>query len=34
MYGHYSVFQKWGRRGPDHVLFGFMTTYAINAYHH
>jgi hypothetical protein len=23
-----------GRRGRDHVVVGFTTTYAINVYHH
>jgi hypothetical protein len=23
-----------GRRGRDHMVFGFTTTYAISAYHH
>ena len=24
----------WGRRGRDRMVVGFITTYAINAYHH
>ena len=24
----------WGRRGHDHMVVGFTTTYAISAYHH
>jgi hypothetical protein len=29
---HTSVFQ--GRRGRDHMVVGFITTYAISAYRH
>jgi len=25
---------RWGRRGRDHLVVGFTTTYAISAYHH
>ena len=25
--------RKWGRRGRDHIIVGFITTYAISAYH-
>jgi len=24
----------WGRRGRDHMVVGFTTTYAISTYHH
>jgi hypothetical protein len=27
------VFHR-GRRGSDHMVVGFMTTYAISSYHH
>jgi len=29
----YKFSNKWGRRGNEHMLFGFTTTYAISAYH-
>ena len=25
---------RWGRRDRDHMVVGFITTYAISAYHH
>ena len=25
---------KWGRRGRDRMVVGFITTYPINVYHH
>ena len=28
------VYILWGRRGRDHMVVGFITTYAISAYHH
>jgi hypothetical protein len=28
------IMELGGRRGPDHMLVGFTTTYAISAYHH
>ena len=29
-----STFEKGGRDGLDRIVVGFLTTYAISAYHH
>jgi hypothetical protein len=35
MYYEFTViFPRRGRRGRDRMVVGFMTTYAISAYHH
>jgi len=31
---HFFLFFERGRRGCDHMVVGFTTTYAISAYHH
>jgi len=28
------IIRYWARRGRDHMVVGFTTTYAISAYHH
>ena len=30
----YFFILLWGRRGHDRIVVGFITTYAIGAYHH
>jgi hypothetical protein len=28
------MLEQWGRRGREHMVVGFITIYAISAYHH
>jgi hypothetical protein len=33
IYVYVCTHKEWGRRGRDHMVVGFLTTYAISAYH-